>query len=285
MVDFNDIRKASIYTDKWLAKRQAKHIKMVENSVKKLQDNIIDLLSKIQTDKTGRIEGLKVNLKQAQKVHREIEKLFSKDFSADMKKVVNDFSYVSSAIKNSYAYLDIATKFTSIDKKAMDVLRDGYYQNYLALGNSQKNKIIQSVYDQVIANAPYSQLIESIEGAVVGKKSVVGTPLSTYAKTYANDFIMNFHNEVNLSKAKTAKLTHFLYVGNIIKDSRDFCISRAGKYYTADEINSWNFRWQGKSGPAMTNRGGYNCRHHWQAIKPAWMKGATQIEVQNWFTE
>lgn len=285
MVDFKDIRKSAKYSDRWLRNKQAKHIAMIEKSIQKLQNDIVDLLAKLAVNPNGRIEGLKVNLKQAQAIHKQIIILFKDDFSEKTKKIIDDFDSVQKSIETSFGYLDEAVKFTTIDKKAMAVLKDGYYQNYLALGATQQTKVVQAIYDQVLANAPFSQLVNTIEGALIGKKGVTGTPLSVYAKTYANDFIMNFHNEVQLAKAQTAGLTHFLYVGNVIEDSRPFCIARAGNYYTIAQINSWTFPWQGKSGPAMTHRGGYNCRHHWQPIKPDWLGDAGKVEVQNWFTE
>lgn len=285
MPDYKDVKRSVLVTDKWLNRKQSEHIKMVEKSLKKLEENIIDTLAKIATNKTGRIEGLSVNLRQAQKVHSQIERLFAGQFSDDMKAIIKDFDSVQQIIKQSFSFVDESAKFTSVDKKLMATLKDGYYQQYLSLGDTQKNKIVQTIYDQVLANGKFSALVAEVSNAVVGRVGIKGTPLQVYAKTYANDFIMNFHNEVQLAKAEIAGLTMFLYVGNIIRDSRQFCISRAGKSYTKSEINGWTHKWQGKSGPALTHRGGYNCRHHWQPIRKEWMEGAKQIDVQNWFTE
>ena len=285
MPDYKDVKRSVLVTDKWLNRKQSEHIKMVEKSLKKLEENIIDTLAKIATNKTGRIEGLSVNLRQAQKVHSQIERLFAGQFSDDMKAIIKDFDSVQQIIKQSFSFVDESVKFTSVDKQLMATLKDGYYQQYLSLGDTQKNKIVQTIYDQVLANGKFSELVAEVSNAVVGRVGIKGTPLQVYAKTYANDFIMNFHNEVQLAKAETAGLTRFLYVGNIIRDSRQFCISRAGKSYTKSEINGWTHKWQGKSGPALTHRGGYNCRHHWQPIRKEWMDGAKQVDVQNWFTE
>lgn len=285
MPDYKDVKRSVLVTDKWLNRKQSEHIKMIEKSLKKLEENIIDTLAKIATNKTGRIEGLSVNLRQAQKVHSQIERLFAGQFSDDMKAIIKDFDSVQQIIKQSFSFVDESAKFTSVDKKLMATLKDGYYQQYLSLGDTQKNKIVQTIYDQVLANGKFSELVAEVSNAVVGRVGIKGTPLQVYAKTYANDFIMNFHNEVQLAKAETAGLTRFLYVGNIIRDSRQFCISRAGKSYTKSEINGWTHKWQGKSGPALTHRGGYNCRHHWQPIRKEWMEGAEQVDVQNWFTE
>ena len=285
MMDERDIKKSVQYTAGWLADKQKKHVAMVEKSIINLQNDIIDTIQRLELSKTGKIEGLKVNMKQAQKIHADVNKMFDKHFSADTKKIVDDFKSVSTTIKKSYGMLDEAVKFTAMDEKTMDVLRDGYWREYLAIGDQQKNKIIQSVYDQAIANRGFSSLVNTISGALMGSGAVdvVGRSLAQYSRLYARDMIMNFHNEVNVQKSKDIGLKHFLYVGDIIKTTRPFCKSRAGKTYTEDQINSWDYSWIGKSGPAMTNRGGYNCRHHWQGVKPEWLEGKKKLDVADWF--
>lgn len=282
-----DIRKAVESTDKWLMERQRRHISMVEKSVKKLQNNIIDRLNFLKTSKSGRLEGLKVNLKQAQQIHKDIERLFGSDFNSTTRKIVNDFLNVRKVIERNFSYLNEAAKFTGIDKTAMEVLRDGYWQDYLTLGNQQKNKVIQAVYNQVIAGEKFSTLVSTIEQALVGSnaKGVTGRSLAQYSKLYARDMIMNYHNEILIKKAEDTDLKYYLYVGDIIATTRDFCRKRVGKYYTKAQIEAWTYSWKGKSGPAFTNRGGYNCRHHWQPIRPEWLDGKKKLDVADWNLE
>ena len=282
-MDEKQIKKSAVRTDKWLKARQSKHLRMVENSVKKMQDSIIDNLRLLEINPNGRVEGLKVNLKNAQKLQMKVEQIFGKDWNTDTQKIVQDYKNTETLIKSAYNDLDEAVKFTSIDRDTMKILRDGDYQNYLSLGVQQKDKIVQGIYDQVIGNGRFNDLVKIIEGALLGNKSVTGRPLVQYGRLYARDFIMNFHNEVNLQKGIDIGLDRFLYLGNIIATSRDFCKRRVGKSYTKDQIDSWTNKWKGKSGPAWTHRGGYNCRHHWQPIRKEWVDG--RINVGNWFKE
>lgn len=282
------IKKAVETTNHWLAERQRKHVSMVEKSIKELQDNIINTVHKLSlADKKSRVEGLRVNLKQAQKIHVDIEKMFEGKFNKATKRIIDDFKPVSRLIERSYQYLDTPVNFSGIDIKAMEVLRDGYWREYLDIGSKAKNQIIQSVYSNVLANGEFVSLVASIEGSLLGSNAVsaTGRPLAQYARLYARDMLMNYHNEVNILKAKDAKLTHFLYIGNIVETTRDFCKKRAGKYYSRKQIMAWRYKWVGKSGPALTHRGGYNCRHHWQPINPKWLKGKKKINVQDFNLE
>lgn len=284
MANEKQIKKSAVRTDKWLKARQKKHTNMVIKSIESMQKSIIDNLTLLDT-KSGRVEGLKVNLRNAQKIQAKVEQIFANDYNTDTKKIIDDFKNTPALITSAYNDLDEAVKFTSIDRRTMDILRDGDYQNYLSIGTLQKDKIVQSIYDQVIGNGRFSDLVATIEGALLGNTSVTGRSLAQYSRLYARDFIMNFHNDVNIQKGEDIGLTDFLYLGNIIATSRPFCKSRVGKTYTKDQINSWTYKWKGKSGPAMTHRGGYNCRHHWQPIRKEWLDGQKKINVGNWFKE
>jgi len=280
------IRTVAERADRWLLNRQAKHVAMVEKSIEKLQSSIINDIQLLATS-NGRLEGIKVNLKQAQKIHKKVVQIFDGQFSRDMQAVVNDFKAVESLIESSYRYLGESVKFTSLDRATMDVLRDGYWRDYLAIGGQKQNAIIQSVYDQVISGGQFSGLVSTIEQQLLGTNvaGVVGRPLAQYARLYARDMIMNFHQEVNTKKAEDIGIKHFLYIGDIIATTRQFCRTRVGKYYTKNQIQSWTYRWAGKSGPAFTHRGGWNCRHHWQPIRPEWLKGKKKLDVADWNLE
>jgi hypothetical protein len=145
------------------------------------------------------------------------------------------------------------------------------------------------MYNQVIGNGTFSELVNSIQGALMGSTvdGVPGSSLLKYAKLYANDMIMNFHQEVNMMKAEKLEMKYFLYIGDIMETTRDFCKERAGMYFSKKEIESWKFPWAGKRGPALVYRGGWNCRHHWQAIRPEWLdiKKGESLDIGDWDLE
>ena len=64
-------------------------------------------------------------------------------------------------------------------------------------------------------------------------------------------------------------LSHYLYTGGIIDNSREFCRERNRKVFTTKQVLSWeNLTWQGKSSPydPWTDCGGFRCRHRLMPI-------------------
>jgi hypothetical protein len=284
-IGLKELRKVVESEDKWLLARQADHVKRVEKSVLKLQRDILNGMTRLRTAKSGELLGVRVNLKQAQKIHKDVVTMFERDFSAPTKKMVKEFSDVSTRIARSYRQLNVSAKFTQMDTAIMNTLQDGVWQDYLALSNTKKNQIVQAMYDAVISGGDMAGLMTQIEGALMGSEMALGRSLVAMARLYARDGIMIFNQEVNLYKAEQLEIYHYLYIGDIIGTTRDFCKRRVGKVYTKKQIESWTFRWAGKSGPPLTHRGGYNCRHSWRPVKPEWMEGEKRVPVADWNLE
>lgn len=77
---------------------------------------------------------------------------------------------------------------------------------------------------------------------------------------------MQFDASISVATAKEAGVDKFEYYGDIMDETRDWCIRHVGKVYSQDEIETlWAENvWAGKAdGDPMIVRGGYNCRHHW----------------------
>jgi hypothetical protein len=83
---------------------------------------------------------------------------------------------------------------------------------------------------------------------------------------------MGFDGQFAKFRADELGLTHYIYYGTIIRDSRDFCVEHVNKVFTEEEARElWQKEWEGKSGnDPFLDRGGYNCRHHWQPTSPDW---------------
>jgi len=102
--------------------------------------------------------------------------------------------------------------------------------------------------------------------------TVTGDNLSSYSSQIVQDAIMGFDGQFAKFRADELGLTSFVYYGSIIRDSRDFCVEHANQIFTEEEARLiWQQDWKGKSGnDPFINRGGYNCRHHWQPVNPDW---------------
>jgi hypothetical protein len=233
----------------------------------------------------GHLVGPRVNLKQAQQMHKDMVNIFEEEYGKGARRAVNGFNAVAEEIARNFKSLDVAATFTRVDKDMITALKSQALQEYEQFGLAAQEKIAATMYDTVVAKGSWAELTATVRGILAGGKDARGLSLATYTDTWANDAVMNFQQQVHLKKARDAGLVMFLYYGNVVGQSRPFCIDRAGKVYSQKVIEGWNtISWQGKSGPPLTHRGGYNCRHHWQPVKKDWVpEGA--IEVGDYFDE
>ncbi len=272
MATKNDIIKAAKSDDLWLKEMQTQHIKRVEEAVKTLQQNIVNDFKLLKTQNSGKFLGLRVNLAQAQAIHKKLEVLFAAEWNDQTFKMTEDYLKYKSQIKTTYGMVGESMRFTSIDTKMMNILRDGQWQHFYGVGDNAKDRIVQAMYNDIIGQNDFSSLVGTVTGVLEGGvQGVTGTALVNRARLYARDGIMNFMREVHVKKSQDIGIDRFIYMGDIIKTTRPFCRKRAGKTYTIKQINSWKYKWAGKSGPAMTHCGGWNCRHHWRGVRPEWL--------------
>lgn len=285
MADLDQIKGVAERTDNWLANRQAIHIKRMATAVEDLQSKIINSMAELSVKKGGGLASLRLNSKRLQNVYKDVIMAFDNDFNGAARTVINDFKSVENQIQKSYKDLDEAMQFSGADKASMDVLKESAYAEYVAIGGAAQEKVIQSLYSSVMGGKDFSELVTDIEGILVGSVARNGRPLINYAKLYANDMIMNFHNDVTLKKGTDIGMDQFLYYGTLIASSRDFCKRRVGQTYTKKQIDSWKGPWKGKRGDAWTYRGGWNCRHHWQPVRKKWLEKYDPVEMQSYFAE
>jgi hypothetical protein len=102
--------------------------------------------------------------------------------------------------------------------------------------------------------------------------TVTGANLAVYSSQIVQDALMGFDGQFAKFRADELGLTSYVYFGSVIRDSRDFCVEHANKVFTEEEARQlWQNDWQGKSGSdPFIDRGGYNCRHHWQPVDTDW---------------
>lgn len=87
-----------------------------------------------------------------------------------------------------------------------------------------------------------------------------------YWKTVSFDLFQQVDREAQNQYAEILQLPVALYSGTAKETTRDFCLQRLRRYYTRDEIQSWDkLQWPGKfrvGHNSLVHCGGYNCRHH-----------------------
>jgi len=123
----------------------------------------------------------------------------------------------------------------------------------------------------VTSNQTFKELTKTFKDFIKGKEGNKGA-INTYFNSRASGFAYDLFNKVaevkNEQFRENLGLQYFIYVGDVIKDSRTFCIKKAGKVFAVIEADT---EWPtdpdliGKgSGIPYTpriDRGRWNCRH------------------------
>lgn len=257
----------------------------LKKSMRNLEKRIMSALKDIETGKKGQLVRTRENLKQLNSIHKKLVVYFDEYYEEGVYKSLKGFERVAKSIEANWPDLDNAIEYTSIDKDMMEVLANQSLEEFKQFGDTAREHIAKSMYDHVIAGGSFGELVTEVASILGTGIDARGNNMARYAELWANDVLMNFHQAVTLKKASDAGLNYFLYYGNVIETSRQFCIDRAGKVFSEQEIKSWNgMTWRGKSGPPLTRRGGYNCRHHWHPVKRQWIPSG-EIDISDYYKE
>ena len=202
----------------------------------------------------------------------------------DMLSTYGDFTKLDSTVVNQLQRLSFQG-FESVAVEYLDVLANEVYQSTLtgrSFNDTVKNlrQTINGVYIQsddveaqrlvdIVNNGSATQAKEAAEQLRTKfARDRTGSNLRRYATQMAQDSLMQFDASINTAIGKQSGATKWKYYGDVIRDSRPFCVEHAGQVFTDDEIEStWAGSWKGKSsGDPFIVRGGYNCRHHWRPV-------------------
>jgi len=156
----------------------------------------------------------------------------------------------------------------------VQTIRDKINGIYQQADTKKQKELVNFIQEQKIAGKTNT---EDFKTAVDELKqsygsTVTGANLAVYSSQIVQDALMGFDGQFAKFRADEIGLTSYIYYGTIIRDSRDFCVEHVNKVFTEDEARElWQQEWQGKSGSdPFLDRGGYNCRHHWQPVDPDW---------------
>jgi len=158
--------------------------------------------------------------------------------------------------------------------EVVDTIRSKINGIYQQADDRKRQELVNFAQDQIAKGKTNT---EDFKTAVDELKqtygsTVTGDNLAVYSGQIVQDALMGFDGQFAKFRADELGLTSFIYYGSIIRDSRDFCVEHANKVFTEEEARAlWQSDWQGKSGSdPFLDRGGYNCRHHWQPTSTDW---------------
>lgn len=137
------------------------------------------------------------------------------------------------------------------------------------IGDDFKTNFINIIRDQVVssveAGASFQQLTADLrplftDGERLGQ-------LHNWTSQVSRDTFSVYDRTYNNAVAVELDLQFGQYAGGLVKDSRKFCVARAGKFFHVREVQAWaSEEWQGKYRRTTERNildwlGGYNCMH------------------------
>lgn len=143
------------------------------------------------------------------------------------------------------------------------LIREGYMQGLLDMPEV-RTKIKDFAYRGVLTKSGFESFKNGLKEYIQGEPEKLGA----FSKYYRN-MAYDTYSQVDAMQGKTyseeLNLKYFIYNGGIIKNSRDFCIKRAGEVFSVKESEEWPDDPDNKAKPPgydpLIHRGGYGCRH------------------------
>lgn len=241
----------------------------------KLSQQVIDLSSELSLDAKDRAS----TIKQLIKLKKDI---------ADT--IVNNSTYqaqVSEVLEGYKLLAELSNDFISVSIGSFKPKTELYKAILEANIATTKDALLGAGIRENFGTAIQEVLKDNIAGVGTRtelnktlRKFIEGTSdeapfLNRYIKQTTNDSVMTFNSEYIQTISEDLGVQYYLYAGTLIADSRPFCTSRAGKYFTKEEVqkwaslSSWDGRMKGTNSTTIfVYRGGYNCRHQlWPVSK------------------
>lgn len=240
-----------------------------------LYQNILDSLEKLVRDSDGLIKKTQRNLAIIEEIIEDLQVVFSK---SDYLKITREF------IKEFDVQVEITDEFfmksfdnfedSSFSKKALEIAKRNAYNLMAGTPTITKNlyePVRELLTNAVVTGDSYTKTVrairQSIQGGTLNNKVVEGK-LVKYAKQMAYDTFAVADRNYTHQISEDLGIEWYRYSGGLVEDSRQFCISRNGKYFHKKEVEAWGKlkAWDGKipstdSVTIFSYAGGYRCNH------------------------
>lgn len=123
-----------------------------------------------------------------------------------------------------------------------------------AFNRATTKRITRYVRKSLLAGVDHRELAK-----VLNKRTALP---QAQAETLGKTQVKGYSNALKSEKARIANVTYFEYVGFRFENTREFCQALLGHTFHIDDIRQMD---NGQISPVMIYRGGYNCRHDWEA--------------------
>lgn len=241
----------------------------------------------------GRIKTTSKNIGKARRIVKRLNRFFLPE---KYKRAIERFSKAFSRLeKLSHAwfkFLSIGFKPKRVFTSAKDLAIEQTLNTINPEGFREALEIpIRDLLEEYIRNGgDFLELTSALDKGIRGAKDKEGDKvLRGYLDNYhwrnriTKDALFQYSRNYDQIVSNDLGFEWYLYSGNLVEDSRDFCEARAGKYFHIKEIRSWaKLSWQGKAAGTTADNiqtllGGYNCGHD---LRPVTLRLVPKEDVE-----
>lgn len=243
--------------------------------------------------------GKLFDLEYAVNARTEIKDILEDVYSREVNSILKDYKAVAG---KTLGMLNEYGDFTQVDPAIIRNLQKLSFRGFEDIASSHLDIMATEVYQNTLTGRTRAEMVKSVRQSINGvyiksneaeinalvavakngtaaqsaaavdklhrvySADRVGNNMRRYSTQMVQDSLMQFDASINTAIGVEAGIDTWKYYGDLIKDSRQFCKTHAGKVYTTAEIEEiWQGSWAGKSSSdGLIARGGYNCRHHFR---------------------
>jgi hypothetical protein len=253
----------------------SKWVKNVTTVQDEIYDSVVLKLKDLELDSDGFIKQNSAN----RKILREAQGQFDA--------IVSDSKYKS----NLLGYLKVIPKLDDLNESYFKAVSEAFTPNKIYI-NQLRAQTLETVNGLILQDGfvaqvkiplngilnqnvntggSFSGMLDQLRIFIKGNEKVEGKLIS-YSNNIIKDALFQYARSFQQSVVSDLKLKWYLYAGGLIDRSRPFCIERAGKYFTEEEIKSWvPLEWSGKNKLTTQSSifilvGGHACSHQLIAV-------------------
>lgn len=246
--------------------------------IQRIDAFIVEELNKLALNPEGVLISTEANIRRAINSRTALMNFATQEVTGLAEGWTASFDRVNDFVISNLNSYNIPAAFTEIDNEILGVLKSATLQDFASGTNFVFQDMGQDLMEQVLIGGDFRGLVSRIKNRLSEKLLAEGVDLATgrslaaQAMRIGHDSLMSTYATMHLNKADEAGLEKFVYLGPRDKVTRSFCRERVDRIWKKEQIIEWNnLTWAGKiSGvDVFIARGGYNCRHHFQAIPDA----------------
>jgi len=260
--------KLSAKVDAVIASFESRFASQVDKTQVALFDEIQVLLNKLELNADGTIKPSQANRKILARADQAMERALNQSgYYASLNGTATSINGLTAA--NSAYFKTLVDGF----KPNAQYIKNLQGQTITQLEGMLANEGLEAAVKAPIRNilsqnintgASYKDLLKQLRTFIVGDAELDGK-LKSYSGQIVTDSLFNFSRGFQEAVSANSGLQFILYSGHAIKDSREFCLARKGKYFHKREVEQWaSLSWAGKrqgttSSTIFIYAGGYRC--------------------------